>query len=160
MTRFPLAALAVLMPVAAAAHDGVHINDAYLRSANPKTAAAFMELENHADRECRLVGVSTDAAEVAELHTHQDDAGVMKMIKVEDGFAVPAGGKHHLQRGGDHVMLMGLTAPLTDGQTITMQFDFGECGQEQAEIAVDNQRAPDDAAHGGGHGDDHGPHSH
>lgn len=156
MTRFTLAALAALLPVAAVAHDGVHINDAYLRSANPKTAAAFMQLENHADRDCRLIGVSTDAAERAELHTHRDEGGVMKMVKVEEGFTVPAGGTHQLQRGGDHVMLMGLTSALTDGQTITMAFDFGDCGQEQAEITVDNQRAPDAAADG----DDHGAHSH
>ncbi len=156
MTRFTLAALAALLPVAAVAHDGVHINDAYLRSANPKTAAAFMELENHTDRECRLIGVSTDAAERAELHTHRDEGGVMKMVHVTEGFAVPAKGKHNLERGGDHVMMMGLTNALTDGQVITMAFDFGDCGQEQAEVTVDNQRAPDAAAQGG----DHGAHSH
>ncbi len=34
--------------------------------------------------------------------THLQDAeGVMRMVEVEDGFPVPAGGSHPLARGGD-----------------------------------------------------------
>ena len=152
MIRMTLAALAVLSPAAAFADDGLMIRDAYVRSTNPKTAAAFMAVENHWDAECRLTGVSSDAAELVELHTHAEADGVMKMQKIEDGIVIPAGGEHALARGGDHVMLMGLTSPLAQGDSIALTLDFGDCGTQQVEAAVDNDRAAEaeaTAAHKG-----------
>lgn len=148
MIRMTLAAFAVLTPFAAFAHDGMAVRDAYLRSTNPKTAAAFMVVENHRDVECRLTGVSSDAAEMVELHTHSEQGGVMKMHKIDGGIAIPAGGDHALARGGDHVMLMGLAKPLADGDSIALTLDFGACGTQKVDVPLDNDR-PAEAA--GGH---------
>lgn len=150
MIRMTLAALAVLSPAAAFADDGLMIRDAYVRSTNPKTAAAFMAVENHRDAECRLTGVSSDAAEVVELHTHAEVDGVMKMQKVEGGIAIPAGAEHALARGGDHVMLMGLTRPLAKGDTVALMLDFGDCGTQPVEAVLDNDRVEE--SHGGHQG--------
>ncbi|MFC3166842.1 copper chaperone PCu(A)C [Paracoccus fontiphilus] len=149
MIRMTLAALAVVTPAAAFAQDGLTIRDAYVRSANSKTAAAFMVVQNDRDAECRLTGASSDAAELVELHTHSEVDGVMKMHKIEGGIAVPAGGDHALARGGDHVMLMGLAKPLSDGDTVALVLDFGDCGTRQVDAVLDNDRA--DGA--GGHAD-------
>ncbi|WP_405403065.1 copper chaperone PCu(A)C [Paracoccus sp. Ld10] len=147
-----LAAIAVLTPMAAVAHDGMHANDAYARSTNPKVGAVFMQLENHRQVACTLQGVSSDAAERVELHTHTQEDGIMKMSRLEDGIAVAAGQIHDLNRGGDHVMMLGLSQPLTDGDTLTLTLDFGDCGTEEVQAVVDNQReetvAPDDHDHG------------
>ena len=142
MIRMTLAALAVLSPAAALAQDGLTIRDAYARSANPRSGAVFMVVENHRDAECRLIGAASDAAEMVELHTHAEVDGVMKMQKVE-------GGQHALARGGDHVMLMGLTAPLADGDTVALTLDFGDCGTRQVEAPVDNDRVEEMQAHRG-----------
>lgn len=147
MIRMTLAALAVLSPAAALADEGLTIRDAYVRSTNPKTAAAFMVVENHGAADCRLTGVSSDAAEMVELHTHAEVDGVMKMQKVEGGIAIPAGTEHALARGGDHVMLMGLTKPLAQGDTVALTLDFGDCGTRPIEAALDNDRAEE--SHGG-----------
>lgn len=147
MIRMTLAALAVLSPAAALANEGLTIRDAYVRSTNPKTAAAFMVVENHGAADCRLTGVSSDAAEMVELHTHAEVDGVMKMQKVEGGIAIPAGTEHALARGGDHVMLMGLTKPLAQGDTVALTLDFGDCGTRPIEAALDNDRAGE--SHGG-----------
>ncbi|WP_103173372.1 MULTISPECIES: copper chaperone PCu(A)C [Paracoccus] len=147
MIRMTLAALAVLSPAAALADEGLTIRDAYVRSTNPKTAAAFMVVENHGATDCRLTGVSSDAAEMVELHTHAEVDGVMKMQKVEGGIAIPAGTEHALARGGDHVMLMGLTKPLAQGETVALTLDFGDCGTRPIEAALDNDRAEE--GHGG-----------
>lgn len=64
----------------------------------------------------------------------------MKMLRDEDGFVIPAGGSHALQRGGDHVMLMGLTAPLADGDVVPLTLDFGACGTVSVDVPVDNAR--------------------
>lgn len=152
-----LAAIAVLTPVAALAHDGMHANNAYARSTNPQVGAVFLQLENHRQVACTLQGASSDAAERVELHTHVEEDGVMKMTRIEDGIAVAAGQTHDLNRGGDHIMMLGLTEPLADGDMLTLTLDFGDCGTEAVEVVVDNQReataAPGDHAH-----DDHEGH--
>ncbi|MCF3973679.1 copper chaperone PCu(A)C [Paracoccus salsus] len=142
MKRMILAAVAALIPVAAVAQDPIAVEDAYARSANPVTGAAFMVLKNSGDTDCRLTGAASDVAERVELHTHQEVDGVMKMIHVEEGFIVAAHGEHSLARGGDHVMFLGLKAPLNDGDSVPLSLDFGDCGTVEMQVAVDNQRMP------------------
>ena len=96
---------------------------------------------------------SSDAAERAELHTHAEEDGVMRMGPIEGGITGDAGEAHQLARGGDHVMLLGLTRPLADGDSIELSFDFGNCGTETATATVDNQREDTGAT---GHGDHSG----
>ncbi|MBA4492193.1 copper chaperone PCu(A)C [Paracoccus sp. S1E-3] len=144
-----LAALtAIILPAATFAQDAaITVADGYARSANPKSGAAFMTLRNSGAADCTLTAVTTEAAEMAELHTTKDMGdGVMKMSKIEGGIAVPAGAEQKLERGGDHVMLMGLTAPLENGQDLALTLDFGDCGTVAAVVPVDNDRKPEDAA--------------
>lgn len=139
-------AATILLPAAALAQGAMAVHDAYARSANPQSGAAFMVLENTGDATCRLQSATSDAAKMTELHTHKEVDGVMQMVEVEEGFEIPAGGSYSLQRGGDHVMLMGLNAPLSDGETVVIGLDFGDCGMVEINVPVDNQRKPDQAA--------------
>ena len=130
-----VAALALAGP--ALAESDLAIRDAYARASAPtaRTGAVFMVIENRGDSDDRLTGAASDAAERVELHTHRETAdGVMQMMKVDEGFPVPAGGSHALARGGDHVMLMGLTKPLNDGDQVALKLTF-ESGKE-IELAV------------------------
>lgn len=123
--------------------DGIMVQDAYARSSgkSAKSGAAFMVLMNQGDQDDRLIAVQSDAAKRVELHTHKENAdGVMQMIHVEDGFAIPAGGQHELARGGDHVMLMGLTAPLEQGDAISVTLTFEQAGEVTLDIPVDLHR--------------------
>ncbi|MGB0661080.1 MAG: copper chaperone PCu(A)C [Mangrovicoccus sp.] len=123
--------------------DGLTITDPYARSAGKmaKAGAAFMVLENTGDTDDRLVAAASDIAAKVELHTHiADGNGVMRMVEVEDGFAVPAGQSHALKRGGDHVMFMGLKRPLEQGEMVTVTLTFEEAGEMQIEIPVDLTR--------------------
>jgi copper(I)-binding protein len=126
MRRLILAAsLALATP--ALAHDGVHVNAAYavVASEEATTAAAFMSILNHATEEDILVSVTSSAADRVEMHTHAEDAsGMMVMSEVEGGFAVPPEGTRALARGGDHLMLIGLTRPLVPGDRIDLQLTF------------------------------------
>ena len=159
---FALAAGLGLAAFPALAMDGpIAVMDPYARVSSPvaKSGAAFMEIANHGDTDDRLVAASSPAAARVELHTHIDDGnGVMLMREVEDGFAIPAGESHTLQRGGDHVMFMGLNQPLEQGQEITVTLVFEEAGEVEVAIPVDNERMD---AHGDhDHGHEHGDHSH
>lgn len=159
MKTLTLAAAAVLMPLSALAHDGMHVEDAYIRSANPMTGAAFMVLENHREVPCTLTAVASDVAERVELHTHEEADGVMRMMRLDGGIEVPAGETALLDRGGDHVMLLGLTRPLADGDEVLLTLDFGDCGTEDVRAVVDNQRAGAGHDHAGqAEGHDHSGH--
>ena len=150
----PALVVFALMPLAAAAQGGISIHEAYARGANPKSGAAFMTLQNTGAADCTLTAVTTETAELAELHSHMDMGdGVMKMGKIEGGITVPAGAEHKLMRGGDHVMLMGLKAPLENGQDVALSLDFGPCGTVAAVLSVDNDRKPEEAPpmHHGAH---------
>ncbi|MDJ0994815.1 MAG: copper chaperone PCu(A)C [Dinoroseobacter sp.] len=150
-----LGSAAAFLTLPAFAGD-ITVTDAYARAASPvaKTGAAFMVIENAGPEEDRLIEARSDIAVRVELHTHLSDGnGVMRMIEVKDGFAVPAGGKHMLQRGGDHVMFMGLNGPLEDGDSIAVTLVFERAGEVEVEIPVDLKRMP--KGHGG-HGGHHG----
>lgn len=146
MTRFQTllaAAAAALVALPAIAHDGVHIENQYARSTGGigASGAIFMEITNHADVDDRLIGAASDVAEKVELHTHKENAdGVMQMLHVPEGFPITALQGHALKRGGDHVMLMGLTRALKDGDTIHLTLTFEHAGVVELEVPVDNAR--------------------
>lgn len=147
------ATVATLVALPAMAAD-ITIEDPYARASTPtaKSGAAFMTIVNASATDDRLIAATSDAAVRVELHTHLEDAnGVMRMIEVKDGIAVPAQGKAMLMRGGDHVMFMGLTGPFNDGETVEVTLTFEQAGDITVDIPVDLNRKP--MAHGG---HDHG----
>lgn len=148
MTLFKslLTAAAVAFALPAFAHDGVAISDAYgiVSAPNAPTGAAFMMIENHSDKDDRLLSVTSDVAAKTELHTHKEDAnGMMQMLHVMEGFVVPAGGHLMLERGGNHVMLMGLSKSLVQGDAFTLTLTFQNAGDVEVTVPVDLDRKPE-----------------
>lgn len=121
----------------------ITVTDAYVRAsgASAKSGAIFMQIENSADTDDRLIAAATPAARKAELHTHiMTDQGVMQMRQVKDGLVIPAHDVHMLARGGDHVMLMGLTGPLAQGDMVELTLTFEKAGKLTLEVPVDMKR--------------------
>lgn len=138
-----IAALAVTTFAIPAFADSIMIKDAYVRTAmkGAKSGAAFMQIMNHSDTDDRLVSVASEVAKKVELHTHMDmGEGVMKMMHVEEGFVIPAGGMHGLSRGGDHVMFMGLTKDMIQGESVEVTLTFEQAGNMVVQIPVDLER--------------------
>ena len=67
---------------------------------------------------------------------------MMKMLHLMEGILVPAGGMHALERGGDHVMFMGLNAPMTQGDLIAVTLVFETAGEIEITVPVDLDRQP------------------
>ena len=137
-----LAAATALFALPAFAQD-ITIDDAYARSAGASAiaGAAFFMIHNNAAEDDRLIAARSPVAERVELHTHLEEAnGVMRMVEVEDGFPVPAGGMHGLARGGDHVMFMGITQPFEQGATIPLTLVFEKAGEIELDVPVDLER--------------------
>ena len=136
---------AMLLMTTSAFAEGLMVKDPYARAARPNapTGAAFMTLMNHSDQNITLMGVSSDFARRVELHTHIDNGeGIMQMTEIEGGITIPAGEMHMMKRGGDHIMMMGLTKFLVDGETIFVTFEFETGAEMVVEIPVDNARKP------------------
>jgi hypothetical protein len=136
---------ATLLMATSAFAEGLMVKDPYARAARPNapTGAAFMKLINYSDQDITLMGVSSDVAKRVELHTHIDNGeGVMQMSEIEGGITIPAGEMHMMNRGGDHVMMMGLTQSLVDGETFSVTFEFENGAEMVVEIPVDNARKP------------------
>ena len=64
----------------------------------------------------------------------------MRMREIKAGIPLPAGATHTLSRGGDHVMLMGVTQELVDGETVPLTLVFEIAGEVVIEVPVDNER--------------------
>lgn len=141
--------------------DAPMIHDAYARAATPnaRAGAAFGVLMNQTSEDDTLLSARSDAAMRVELHTHiAGDDGVMQMREVEGGFVIPAGGQHVLERGGDHIMFMGLTESFDQGKDIPVTLIFEKAGEVETVITVDLEREDGHGMHGGhgGHGDHSG----
>ncbi|WP_104202210.1 copper chaperone PCu(A)C [Billgrantia saliphila] len=151
LPRQLLAAVGLIVVTLPALADAVVIEHAQVRAVPPgsPTSAAFMSLHNPAERDVRLVGASTSAAEVIELHNHQSVDGVMQMRRAGE-IAIPAGGRVELAPGGLHMMLIGLTEPLVEGESvrIELEFDTGETQALQAPVKRILEQSGNDHAHG------------
>lgn len=145
-----LAGACALLPTFAIAEMMVH--DPYARAAGAmaRSGAAFMEITNGGDADDRLIAVASDVAERVELHMHIMENEVMRMVHAEDGFAIAAGETILLERGGKHVMFLGLTRALSQGDEIEVTLTFEDAGDVTVTIPVDNERMPAAMGHGSG----------
>ena len=124
-------------------HAGdIMIHDAFARVARPgaPSGAVFMTIHNMGETTDRLIGAESPVAARVELHTHIDDDGVMRMRRIEGGIELPAGAMHELARGGDHVMLMGITEELEEGGEVPLTLIFETQGKMSLTVTIDNAK--------------------
>jgi len=102
----------------------VHVISAWARPSVTQTGAAYGYIINLGEEDETLLGGSTAAADVVEIHEMIMDGDVMQMNPLADGLVVPSGGFVQLKPGGYHVMFIGLTAPLMAGEMLELSLDF------------------------------------
>src|SRR5271168_2566159 len=133
-----LGAALMLMFTAGAApaqSTDIEITNAWARATpgGAQTAAAYVTIEAPAGD--RLTGVSTPAAQKADIHSMTMDNGVMKMRQVDD-LDLPAGKPVILKPGGYHIMLTGLANPLEQGQSFPLPLNFAKAGAREVTVSV------------------------
>ena len=97
--------------------------------------AAYARIANDGDTPDRLIAVKGDIAGAVEVHETVADGDVMQMRKV-DGLDIPAGGAAELKPGGHHIMLIGLTRTLNEGDTVNLTFVFEKAGEISIALPV------------------------
>ena len=130
-STFPAARLDVLAPGIAA----VDVKDAWVRPTVPGQSGtgAFMKLS--APSGARLVGASTPAAGVAEVHEMKMDGDTMKMRPVQGGLDLPARQTVELKPSGYHLMLMDLKQPMPKGATVPITLRFEDAKGVKSTLA-------------------------
>jgi copper(I)-binding protein len=139
------AALSLSTPLVTLAGP-LEVRDAYAHATSTAqpVGAGFLTLVNGAGAD-RLVGVTCTRSQTVELHSMSMDGGVMKMRKL-DAIDVPTKGSVVLEPGGTHLMLIGLKAPLAEGQEVPIELRFDKAGVVKATLKV---RARVPASHEG-----------
>ncbi len=99
------------------------------------TGAGFLTIRNAGAVPDRLLSATTPAAGRVELHAHLRDGDVMRMRQVE-AIDIAAGEALTLQPGGLHLMLIGLTRPLRQGEAVPLTLTFQRAGTVQGSLAV------------------------
>jgi copper(I)-binding protein len=148
--KLKLLTLLLALSAATAQAQNVTVNDAWVRATVPgqKATGAFMKIT--AKDGGTLLGASSPAAGVVQVHEMKMDAGVMSMRAVEGGLALPAGQAVELKPGGYHVMLMDLKAPLKKDTLVplTLVVKNAQGVESKVELKVSvSAGAPAAAAH-------------
>lgn len=130
-----LALLALWLMAAAANAQNIAVSGAWVRAAVPGQMAtgAFMTIT--ARDGAKLVGASSSAAGVVEVHEMQMEGNTMKMRAVP-ALDLPAGKPVELRPGGYHVMLMDLKAALTKDSMVPLTLLFKDAKGVESRLEI------------------------
>jgi copper(I)-binding protein len=107
--------------------------------ADTGTGAAYLTITNTGDEADTLIGASSDAAKVMEIHDMNVEDEVMSMIHLEDGLEIPAGESVSLAPMGRHVMMIGLNYSLMPGDTVEITLTFEHAGDVTVTAEIANE---------------------
>lgn len=136
LQAFVMAVCLLAAPVAHAA--GIEVSNPWARAtASPMvtTGGVFAEIKNTGTVDDQLLSASSPAADMTQLHTTLNDNGTMMMREVP-AFDVKAGQSVVFQPGANHIMLMGLKAPLKKGDHLTLSLTFAKAGVVTVSVPV------------------------
>ena len=139
-----------LASLAASAHSykigSIGIDDPRARPtvAGQQVGGAYMTIVNKGAAD-RLLSATTAVAAAVQVHTMAMDGDVMTMREV-DAVDLGAGQTVEFKPGGFHLMLMGLKAPLKNGDKFAMTLRFEKAGKLEVMVHVEPVSAPSGAA--------------
>lgn len=148
---FAIAVLSCLATTFAGAADvsvgNLVVTQAWSRATpgGAEVAGGYLTIENKGSLPDRLLSASTGAARKIEIHEMGLSDGIMTMRPMQNGLVIEPGKVVKFAPGGRHLMLMGLTAPLVEGDLIAVTLTFETAGQLTVPFAVQGigARAPD-----------------
>ena len=130
----------VLATAALAQTDQLEVTSAWARATPAKAENGVAYLTIRSPTPDRLVSVSSPVAKKAELHTMSMEGMVMKMRPLA-GLDIAAGQPVTLKPGGEHIMLLGLSEPLREGQSFPLTLTFEKAGMREVTVAVEKPGA-------------------
>jgi len=134
-------------PALAAEAGDLTVSDAWSRATPPgaKTAVIYLTVTDKGAPDS-LTGVSTPAAETAQLHESKNVDGISQMRPV-DAAPISSGAPLKLAPGGYHIMLEGLSQPLKAGDSFPVTLTFAQAGAVTATVEVHSLGGHDMSGH-------------
>jgi hypothetical protein len=132
-------------PAPSAAHaTTIVIDNAWSRATPPgaTVGAGYFTVTNKGSAPDRLIGVTSTAADHAEVHEMTMKNGVMTMRPLANGIEIKPGETVQLKPGGNHVMMFGLKQPLKAGEKVRGTLSFEKAGTVDIEYAVQGVGGP------------------
>jgi len=144
-----LAAIA-LLGLALPALAQTTVSDAWVRAsvAHQQSTGAFMTLTASSDS--KLVGVASPIAKTVQVHEMTMNGDVMGMKEVK-AVELPAGKPVSLDPNGYHVMLMGLTQQVKEGEKVPLTLTVEDVQGAKETLNVQAEVRALNAEMGGGH---------
>lgn len=105
------------------------IADGWAKAADTGMSAAFGMVTNPSGKTVRVIGASSPYAKVVQLHEVVQKDGAMVMQQKPGGFVIPAGSTLELKPGGNHMMFVGITKPITPGAMVPVTLITADGGQ-------------------------------
>ena len=112
------------------------------------TAAGYARITNTGGQADRLLGGSFTRAERVEVHEMSMQDNVMRMRRLADGLEILPGETVELKPGSFHLMMIGLSEPVSQGERIRGTLIFERAGTVDVEFTVDETGA-DKPGHNG-----------
>lgn len=125
-----------------------------------KVAGGYMTISNTGNTPDRLVGGSLVRATRFEVHEMKMEGTVMRMRELPNGLEIGSKQAVKLAPGGYHVMFMGLTQPLKQGERIKGQLVFEKAGTVDIDYVVEAIGAQGGGQHGETGGESRRSHGH
>lgn len=109
----------------------------------------YLTIENATNKDVRLLQVSVNGAERAEMHDSVHTDGIVRMVQLDD-LVVAAGSIEQFQPGGKHIMVFGLPQLLKPGMQVLVTLTFENASPMDVQAIVSaNMNAPDNRGHHG-----------
>lgn len=124
-----------LLGLAFQASAQTKVDDAWVRATVPNQSASGAFMTVTADSDSKLLSVASPAAKDVQIHemTMKNDVMSMGPVKSVD---LPAGKAVHFDPNGYHVMLMGLTAQLKEGDSVPLTLTIENAKGEKETVEV------------------------
>ncbi|MDG1287365.1 MAG: copper chaperone PCu(A)C [Rickettsiales bacterium] len=97
--------------------------------------AAYLTIENLADKSAALLEVSASIAGRAEIHTHIHRAGIMQMRQLMR-LDILSQDSQVMEPGGLHLMLFDLNKPLEKGNSFTLTLTFSDGSRKKTKVEI------------------------
>lgn len=128
---------------------GVTVTDAWIRASSGPMTGIFGDIVNTGD-EVTIVSASNTASAKTELHEMAMVDGEMVMQQKPGGITLPADSTVVLEPGSDHIMAMGMTAPVSVGDEVEVTLTLSN-GETVTFTAIAKESAAgDEEYHGSG----------
>ncbi|MGA9666070.1 MAG: copper chaperone PCu(A)C [Gallionella sp.] len=111
----------------------IQVSGGWIRATAPGQDQGGADLTIVSKQAATLVGASSPVCKVVQLHSMTNEGGMMKMREVKV-IELPAGKRVNLRESGYHLMLIGLKAPLKEGESVPLTLSIKVGAQQVVKI--------------------------